>query len=131
MESENDYKRKINLLSCINWDYAYTEDELLNIINDKGNTSNIRLCYFIKSLETFKWQDLIFLWGIEECNFLYTDKIRRGLFSKSLRDVYDGIFSLLRNKVITRAEYSSEDIENLRTTLLFNRKNRSKWGLES
>ena len=121
-----DSEKKAKLVSEINWDYDYSESELLDIINDKENFSNARLCFFIKSLETFTWQELIFLWGLDECNRLYTDRIRKGIFSKTLREEYDGIFGLLRNKTLSRIKRSPEELEKFMASLLFNRRNRSK-----
>ena len=91
-------QKAFDLISRINWDYNYTNEELLALIKKAGDTSNMRLCFFIKSLETFTWQELVFLWGMEECDRLYTDKVRRGIFHKSIREAYDGLFWLLRNK---------------------------------
>ena len=117
---------KLNLISHINWDYDYTEKELLALIEDKNNSSNMRICFFIKSLETFTWQEMVYLWGLEECNRLYTDKVRKGIFSKTIREEYDGLFYLLRNKTLSPAKQSPEELEKFRASLLFNRRNRSK-----
>ena len=117
---------KLNLISLINWDYNYTEDELLALIEDKTNLSNMRICFFIKSLETFTWQEMVYLWGLDECDKLYTDKVRKGIFSKTIREEYDGLFYLLRNKTLSHARRSSEEFEKFRASLLFNRRNRSK-----
>ncbi len=57
---------KSKLISRINWDYDFSENELLSLINDKGNLSNMRLCFFIKSLQAFTMEELIYLWGLEE-----------------------------------------------------------------
>lgn len=98
---DNDiHAKEFALISKINWDYNFTEPELLALIKKSGDTSNMRLCFFIKSLETFTWQELVFLWGMEECDRLYTDKVRRGIFHKSIREAYDGLFWLLRNKTM-------------------------------
>ena len=115
-----------NLLSKINWDYNYSEKELLSLINKKNDFSNQRLSLYIKSLETFTWQELVSLWGLEECNNLYTDKVRKGLFSNKIREQYDGIFNLLRNKTLSYTKRSPEDLEKFKSTLLFNRRNRTK-----
>ena len=117
---------KLNLISHINWDYDYTEKELLALIEDKNNSSNMRICFFIKSLETFTWQEMVYLWGLEECNRLYTDKVRKGIFSKTIREEYDGLFYLLRNKTLSPVKQSPEELEKFRASLLFNRRNRSK-----
>lgn len=119
-------EKKTDLLSKISWDYDYSDKELLSLINDKGNLKPDRLSLYIKSLETFTWQELVSLWGLEECNSLYTDKIRKGIFSNKLREQYDGIFNLLRNKTLSYTERSPEELEKFKSTLLFNRRNRTK-----
>ena len=91
-----------------------------------GDTSNMRLCFFIKSLETFTWQELVFLWGMEECDRLYTDKVRRGIFHKSIREAYDGLFWLLRNKTILPSKRSPEELEKFKEAILLKRRNRIK-----
>lgn len=116
----------LSLVSKINWDYDYPDEELLNLIEKKGDSSRIRLMYFIKSLETFTWQELISVWGLEECNALYTDSVRKGIFLDTLREQYDGVFELLRNKTLSHTERSAEELERFKSTLLFNRRNRIK-----
>lgn len=115
-----------NLIHRINWDYNFSEKEILDIINDKSNLSNMRINFYIKSLETFTWQDLITLWGIDEVNKLYTEKTRRMIFSKYLREEYDGIFELLRKKTLSYTNRSPEELKAFRASLLFNRRNRCK-----
>ncbi len=112
-------KKEMNLLSRINWDYAYSDTELLQLIKDTGNTSNMRLCFFIKSLERLNWQDLVYLWGLEECTRLYTDKVRKGIFRvhKELREIYDGLFNLLRNKTISHSSRTDEELEKFKSRL--------------
>ena len=104
----------------------YTNEELLALIKKTGDASNMRLCFFIKSLETFTWQELVFLWGMEECDRLYTDKVRRGIFQKSIREAYDGLFWLLRNKPILPSKRSPEELEKFKEALLLKRRNRIK-----
>lgn len=123
-----DKQKAFDLISRINWDYNYTNEELLALIKKAGDTSNMRLCFFIKSLETFTWQELVFLWGMEECDRLYTDKVRRGIFQKSIREAYDGLFWLLRNKTILPSKRSPEELEKFKEALLLKRRNRSKRG---
>jgi len=69
---------KSKLITRINWDYDFSENELLSLINDKGNLSNMRLCFFIKSLQAFTTEELIYLWGLEESKKIYTPRIRKG-----------------------------------------------------
>ena len=83
---EQDIQKKYELISQINWDYNYSEEEILKIIEDTNNDTTTRIGFYVKSLETFTWQDLIFLWGFEEVNRLYTEKTRRMIFSKYLRE---------------------------------------------
>ena len=125
----SELEKKYKLLEKINWDYNYSVEELLKLVEDSGNNSNERLCFFIKSLETFTWQELIYLWNINECNKLYTEKVRKGIFSKTLREEYDGIFKLLRNKTISRSERSTQELERFKSSLLFNRRNCTKQGI--
>lgn len=84
---EQDIQKKYELISLINWDYNYSEEEILKIIEDTNNDTRTRIGFYVKSLETFTWQDLVFLWGFEEVNRLYTEKTRRMIFSKYLREV--------------------------------------------
>lgn len=116
IEEEKEYK--LELTYYINWDTTYSPTEILDIIDNKEDYSNTRLNFFVKSLETLSWNNLITLWGMEECNRLYTDKVRRMIFSDFLREQYDGVFYLLRNKTLSFTGRSSEEIEKLRTTLL-------------
>lgn len=52
---------KSKLISRINLDYDISENELLVLINDKGNLSNKRLCFFINSLQVFTIDELFYL----------------------------------------------------------------------
>ena len=124
--NQNDLQKKLSLISRINWDYNFTEDQVLKIIEDKNNDSVERINFYVKSLETFTWQDLVFLWGLDEVDRLYTDKTRRMIFSKFLREEYDGVFELLRNKTLSYTERSPEELEEFKATLLFNRRMRCK-----
>ena len=124
IKEEKEYR--LELTYYINWDTTYSPTEILDIIDNKEDCSNTRLNFFVKSLETFSWNNLITLWGMEECNRLYTDKVRRMIFSDFLKEQYDGVFNLLRNKTLSFTGRSSEEIEKLRATLLFNRRNRCK-----
>ena len=124
--NQNDLQKKLSLISRINWDYNFTEDQVLKIIEDKNNDSVERINFYVKSLETFTWQDLVFLWGLDEVDRLYTDKTRRMIFSKFLREEYDGVFELLRNKTLSYTERSPEELEEFKSALLFNRRNRCK-----
>ena len=99
IEEEKEYK--LELTYYINWDTTYSPTEILDIIDNKEDYSNTRLNFFVKSLETLSWNNLITLWGMEECNRLYTDKVRRMIFSDFLREQYDGVFYLLRNKTLS------------------------------
>ena len=124
IKEEKEYR--LELTYYINWDTTYSPTEILDIIDNKEDCSNTRLNFFVKSLETFSWSNLITLWGMEECNRLYTDKVRRMIFSDFLKEQYDGVFNLLRNKTLSFTGRSPEEIEKLRATLLFNRQNRCK-----
>ena len=124
IKEEREYR--LELTYYINWDTTYSPTEILDIIDNKEDCSNTRLNFFVKSLETFSWNNLITLWGMEECNRLYTDKVRRMIFSDFLKEQYDGVFHLLRNKTLSFTGRSPEEIEKLRATLLFNRRNRCK-----
>ena len=124
--NQNDLQKKLSLISRINWDYNFTEEQVLKIIEDKRNDTVERINFYLKSLETFIWQDLVFLWGLDEVDRLYTDKTRRMIFSKFLREEYDGVFELLRNKTLSYTERSTEELEEFKATLLFNRRMRCK-----
>jgi len=117
---------KIDLISYINWDSSYSSEDILKIINNKDDNSILRLNFYVKSLETLAWTELVNLWGSQECNRLYTEKVRRMLFSDFLREQYDGVFNLLRNKTLSFTERNPKEIENIKSTLLFNRRNRCK-----
>lgn len=114
-------EKKIELVSKINWDYSYTAKELLDVISNKNDNSLFRLSLYIKSLTAFTWQDLIYLWTIDECNRLYTEKVRRALFPRELRETYDDIFELLRTKTLSRRERTLEEFEKFKATILFKR----------
>ena len=64
IEEEKEYK--LELTYYINWDTTYSPTEILDIIDNKEDYSNTRLNFFVKSLETFSWNNLITLWGMEE-----------------------------------------------------------------
>ena len=117
---------RTDLISYLNWDTSYSSSDILSIIDNKHDSSFVKLNFFVKSLETLSWDNLIALWGIDECNKLYTEKVRKMLFSDFLREQYDGVFNLLRNKTLSFAGRNPQEIENLKSTLLFNRRNRCK-----
>lgn len=123
---EQDIQKKYELISRINWDYNYSEEEILKIIEDANNDTTTRIGFYVKSLETFTWQDLIFLWGFEEVNRLYTEKTRRMIFSKYLREEYDIVFKLLREHTLTYKKRSKKEYEEFKAALLYNRRNRCK-----
>lgn len=94
----NIHKKELSLISRLNWDYNISAEELLAIIKKKGDASNMRLCFFIKSLVGLSWDDLLFLWGAEECDKLYTDKVRKGIFPKTMLERCDALFSHMREQ---------------------------------
>ena len=120
--------QKKDLLTKITWDYNVDYDELLHVVKGIKNKSGAftRSILFARSLETFLWDDLVNLWGLERCIELYTDDVRRMLFSKELREEYDAVFSVLRGNPLPVSRRSPKDIERLRSSLLFNRRNRCK-----
>ena len=117
---------RTDLISYLNWDTSYSSSDILSIIDNKHDSSFVKLNFFVKSLETLSWDNLIALWGIDECNKLYTEKVRKMLFSDFLREQYDGVFNLLRNKTLSFAGRNPKELEDLKSTLLFNRRNRCK-----
>ena len=118
--------KKEELVSKLNWDYEANVEDLCAVIEGKkervGALSRENL--FLRSLETFLWEDLVSLWGLENCKTLYTERIRRMIFSKPLREEYDAVFTVLRGNPLPISRQNSRSIEELRSALLFNRRNR-------
>ena len=119
-------EQKMNLLTKLNWDYDVSYEDILKLI--KGEKDSVggfsQESLFARSLETFLWEDLVNLWGLDTCTSLYTEKVRRMIFSKHLREEYDAVFKVLRGEPLPVSGQSSENIEKLRSSLLFNRRNR-------
>ena len=126
-----DDEQKKKLLSLLNWDYKVTSDELLKVI--KGEipyaASFDRENLFARGLATFDWETIVNIWGLQNCIALYTDKVRRMLFPRQLKDIYDRIFAVLRGDPLPPPRQSSEDLERLRSTLLSNRRDRCQQGV--
>lgn len=119
-------EQKLHLIEKLNWDYNISPDDILEVI--KGTKTSVaaftRENLFARSMETFLWEDLVNLWGLETCKNLYTEKTRRMIFSKPLREEYDVVFSVLQGNPLPVSGQSAERIERLRSSLLFNRRNR-------
>lgn len=116
------------LINRIKGNIKCSETEIISIINDKNDNFSLRISLYIKSLETFTWQELVLLWGLDEVDKLYTENTRRMIFSKYLREQYDGVFELLRNNTLTYTERTPEEYEEFKNYLLFARRNRCKHG---
>lgn len=119
-------EEKLSLLDNLTWDYNVTSEDLLSII-EKNSTRELPFSektLFARCLETFTWEELISLWGLERAKLLYTPEVSRMIFPKLLREEYDNVFSLLQRGTLSRTGQSPEYIERLRTFLLFNRRNR-------
>lgn len=117
---------KLSLLDNLSWDYNVTSEDLLSII-DKKQTKDLPFSektLFARCLETFTWEDIISLWGLERAKQLYTSEVSRMLFPKLLREEYDNVFNLLQQGTLPGTRQSPEYIEKLRASLLFNRRNR-------
>lgn len=119
---------KKTLIQKLNWDYDVSDDEILDVINGIKKSAGpfTRENLFSRSLETLLWEDCVNLWGLKNCVKLYTSKVRRMIFSKSLREEYDAVFAVLRGKPLPISKQSPESLEKLRASLLFNRRNRCK-----
>ena len=119
-------EEKLILIEKLNWDYDISAKEILDVITGKKYSAGAftRETLFARSLETFLWEDLVNLWGLETCKTLYTEKTRRMIFSKSLREEYDAVFSVLRGNPLPISRQSSESLAKMRASLLFNRRNR-------
>ena len=124
-------EQKKKLLSSLNWDYNVTPGQLLEVVEGKTPyaASFDRENLFARSLATFDWETIVDLWGLANCVALYTNKVRRMLFPRQLRDIYDRVFAVLRGDPLPPPKQSAEDLERLRTTLLSNRRNRCKQGV--
>ena len=119
-------EQKENLVEKLNWDYNVSNAEIIAVIDGKADSAGgfTRENIFARSLETFLWEDLVNLWGLQNCITLYTPKCRRMIFSKELRKEYDAVFAVLRGEPLPVSRQSADDIERLRSSLLFNRRNR-------
>ena len=118
--------QKLDLIEKLNWDYDVPSQKILDIVEGNSDRCEIfsREKIFARSLETLLWEDLVNLWGLENCVALYTDRIRRMIFSKPLREEYDAVFSVLRGNPLPISRQSSESLAKMRASLLFNRRNR-------
>lgn len=124
---EIDKSEKLLLVEKLNWDYDVPSETILEIIEGKNADEKTfsRVSLFAKSLVTLSWEDLVNLWGLENCVALYTEKTRKMIFPKSIVEEYDVVFNLLRNRTLSASRQSDGYIEKLRSALLFNRRNRA------
>lgn len=120
------HEQKEKLVEKLNWDYDVSDAEIVDVIDGKANSAGsfTRENLFARSLETLLWEDLVNLWGLQNCIDLYTPRCRRMIFSKELRKEYDAVFAVLRGEPLPVSRQSADDIERLRSSLLFNRRNR-------
>ena len=60
-------------------------------MENKNDNSAARINFYVKRLETFTWQDLVALWGLDEVDRLYTSKtaVSRGYFHHRYSDDLD------------------------------------------
>lgn len=115
---------KLILIESLNWDSDFTNEELYENIFSQKNAF-MRESFFLKSLERMAWHNLVPFWdGIENCNELYTEKVRRGLRSDEFRQKYDFVFGLLRKQSVQVPEWDSEYCRKLKETFLSDRWNR-------
>ena len=121
-------EEKKKLLEGINWDYLDTEEDILDVVEGKKKSSGAftEQTLFARCLECFTWQNVVNLWTLERCDSLYDSKVRKMIFDKFIREEYDKVFGLLRTGSLPHTGRSPEDLEKLRSTLLFNRRNRCK-----
>lgn len=89
---------KLELISYLNWDYTDTYKDMLDVIEGRKKSSGAfnEKTLFARGLETLGWNEIVNLWTLEKCNFLYDEKVRRMIFNKTLKNQYDKIFTLLR-----------------------------------
>ena len=70
-------KEKLSLLDNLTWDYNVTSEDLLSII-EENSTRELPFSektLFARCLETFTWEELISLWGLERAKLLYTPSL--------------------------------------------------------
>ena len=124
-------EEKKELAVNLNWDYNVSTDDIVDLIEGKKTDIGCftRENIYARSLQVFRWEDLVNLWGMVTLIEMYTEKTRRMLFPKQLRTDYDIVFAILRHDPLSIPRQSPEDIEELRTALFYYRRNRNQQGV--
>ena len=112
MKKDDLHQNELTIISKLNWEYTYSPEELWKLIKDKGNKSDLRICFFIKSLQTLDFETLVSLWSLDEIKNLYTEKIRKGHWPRELREKYYRIFAELNNGEESKLAWSGSNGEN-------------------
>ena len=121
------HEKKLELMRSLNWDYTVSSEDMLSVIEGTLETAAPfdRKFLFVRSLERLPWHYMIGLWGVEAAKELYTPEIARRLWPKSMREIYDFAFAILRREPVSVAEWGSKRSEELRHTFLSHRWNRT------
>jgi hypothetical protein len=122
------HEEKLELMRCLNWDYAAETQDMLAVVEGKLEKTGPfdRVFLFVRSLERLPWHCVIGLWGVETAKELYTPEAARRLWPKNMRCIYDFAFAILRREPVSLAEWGSPRSKELQHTFLSHRWNRAE-----
>ena len=115
------------IAESIVWDYDIAAADIADVLQGKrariGHLDKPAL--FGRMLQTMPWQRIVAALSIEETMKLLTPEAIAKLWPQSLRERYERIRRLLRGDPVPPAEWSTENAERLRSTILSDRWYRS------
>ncbi|MGP1418709.1 MAG: hypothetical protein ACTTJZ_02705 [Sphaerochaetaceae bacterium] len=101
-------EEKLRTIKNLYWDYTVSPSDILEIIKgSKKASSEERRRIFVRCFEHLPWQNVVWLWGIDECMKMDTADTRRRI-RPQLRGKYDFIYGILQGKPVS---VSRQDIE--------------------
>ena len=116
-------EEKLKLMSSLNWDYNFTPEDMLSVIEGKIDKIGPfdKTFLFVRSLERLPWHYMIGLWGVEAAKELYTPEAAARLWPKSIRRTFDFAFAILRREPVSPTEWGSPRSRELQNTFLSHR----------
>ncbi|MGI6436690.1 MAG: hypothetical protein ACOX0D_01335 [Sphaerochaeta sp.] len=119
-------EEKLRTIQNLYWEYNVSSSDVLEIIKgSKIVSSEERNRIFVRCFEHLPWQNVVWLWGIDECRKMGTPEIRR-LIRPQLRGKYDFIYGILQGKPVSVPRQDIEIRRKLVAPILSDRWNRTK-----
>jgi hypothetical protein len=117
------HDEKIEMMRSLNWDYNVSPENMLAVVEGRleraGGFDQGRI--FLRCLERVPWHRVIALWGVGKVKELYTPKITRAIFPRSLKERYDFAIAILRREPVPPARWGDEHYQSLRDTVFSHR----------